>query len=95
MIDMKIKEFSELEKTLDEILTNYDVDELASDYENYENLIMENEELDFSDTELYELFDEIYAELGYDHNLHNELLDSGINGTSDLADYVCTIWIKF
>ena len=89
---MKIKEFSELEKTLDEILTNYDVDELASDYE---DLIMENEELDFSDTELYELFDEIFTELCYDHNLHDELLESGINGTSDLAVYVCTIWIKF
>ena len=92
MIIMKIKEYSELEKVLDDILTRYDVDEIAFDYE---NLLAENEQFDYSDTELYKLFDEIYAELGYDHNLHNELLESGINGTSDLAVYVCTVWIDF
>lgn len=89
---MEIKEYSELEKTLDDILANYDVDEIAFDYE---NMIMENEQFDFSDTELYKLFDVIFAELCYDHNLHNELLESGINGTSELAIYVCTVWIKF
>lgn len=89
---MKIKEYSELETTLDDILANYDVDEIAFDYE---NLIMENEEIDFSETELYKLFDEIFAELCYDHNLHNELLESGINGTSELAVYVCTVWTNF
>lgn len=89
---MEIKEYSELEKVLDDILVRYDVDEIVFDYE---NLIMENEELDFSDTDLYKLFDEIFAEICYDHNLHNELLESGINGTSDLAVYVCTVWINF
>lgn len=89
---MKIKEYNELEKTLDDILTRYDVDEIVFDYE---NLLAENEQFDYSDTELYKVFDEIFAELCYDHNLHNELLESGINGTSELATYVCTVWIKF
>ena len=89
---MKIKEYSELEKVLDDILTRYDVDEIVFDYE---NLLSEDEQFDYSDTELYKLFDEIFAELCYDHNLHNELLESGINGTSELAMYVCTVWIKF
>lgn len=89
---MKIKEYSELETTLDDILANYDVDEIAFDYE---SLLAENEQFDYSDTELYELFDEIFAELCYDHNLHNELLESGINGTSELAKYVCTVWVNF
>lgn len=88
MINMKIKEHSELEKTLEEILADYDVDKIIFDYE---NLLAENEQLDYSDTELYKLFDEIFAELCYDHNLHNELLESGINGTSELAMYVCTV----
>lgn len=89
---MKIKEHSELERALEEILANYDVDKIIFDYE---NLLAENEQFDYSDTELYKLFDEIFAELCYDHNLHNELLESGINGTSELAMYVCTVWIKF
>lgn len=90
---MMIKEFSELEEVLDDILTRYDVDVLVDDYYDF---MEENEELENIESHsLYMEFDSIYEELCYDFELHNELMESGITSTSGLMVYVCTVWANF
>lgn len=90
---MKIKEYSELEKTLDDILTRYDMDIMVDDYYNFTEEIEELENVE--DHSLYMEFDGIYEELCYDFELHNELMESGLASTSNLMVYVCTVWAKF
>lgn len=90
---MNIKEYSELEEVLDDILTRYDVDILVDDYYDFTEEIEEMENVE--DHSLYREFDSIYEELCYDFELHNELMESEITSTSCLMVYVCTIWTNF
>ena len=43
---------------------------------------------DFGDELNYDNVDDFYAHLGYDLNLNQELIKLGIEGTSDLLDFL-------
>lgn len=64
-------------KDLKTELNNY----IKNDYEEINNT-------SFDESQVYNVFDDIYAMLGYTHNLYNDLENANIQCTSDLIDYV-------
>lgn len=50
--------------------------------------VIKNNYEDFEETEIYNKIDEVYATLGYDHELEYDLQTIGVHGTSDLFDLV-------
>lgn len=53
--------------------------------------VIKNNYEDFEETEIYNEIDEVYATLGYDHELEHDLQTIGVHGTSDLFDLVIDV----
>lgn len=76
--------------TKNEIMGNgVTIQDLKTELNNYiKNDYNEINNTSFDESQVYNVFDDIYATLGYTHNLYNDLENANIQCTSDLIDYV-------
>lgn len=76
--------------TKNEIIENgATIQDLKTELNNYiKNDYEEIDNISFDESQVYNVFDDIYATLGYEYNLYNELENANIQCTSDLIDYV-------
>lgn len=68
-------------------ITMLDNDNLVRDIQQ----VINNDFKDFEETDVYNEIDDVYATLGYDHELEHELHEIGIHSTSDLFDLVVDV----
>lgn len=62
--------------------------EIATNVLLLQNHGLDLEQIEIEDKQIYGLFDDIYAELGYSLNLQMELQKSEIYSTSDLIEFI-------